>query len=86
MKRNLADKDLAECRGKCNDEVKKYEKIVSYGITMDNQRTENLWNKCKQLQADSEELKGVISNLNGRLSCLENVLGYYNGSEIVSQY
>jgi predicted RNase H-like nuclease (RuvC/YqgF family) len=86
MKRVVAEKELAEYRGKCVEEVKKYERVVSYGIAESEKRTEQMWSKCKALGQSSEELKNIITNLHNRINRLENVLGFYSGAEIVSNY
>jgi len=32
MRKVVAEKELNEYKGKCSDEVKKYERVVTYGI------------------------------------------------------
>ena len=54
MRRVVAEKELGEYRGKCVDEVKKYERMVTYGIAENEKRNENMWNRCKDLGRSSE--------------------------------
>jgi hypothetical protein len=49
MRKVVADKELVDYRSKCNDEVKKYERVVTYGIAENDKRTEEMWKSCKAL-------------------------------------
>jgi hypothetical protein len=70
MRRVVAEKELAEYQGKCLEEVKKYERTVSYGISENGQRTEQLWVKCKSLSSSTEELKQSVTKLHSRINKL----------------
>lgn len=54
MRKVVAEKELAEYRGKCQEEVKKYERIVVYGTAENEKRTEQMWTRCKSLGQSTE--------------------------------
>lgn len=45
-----------------------------------------MWGRCKVLNSSTEDLRNAVTQLHNRINKLENVLGYYNGAEIVSNY
>lgn len=70
MRKVVAEKELGEYRGKCQEEVKKYERIVIYGTAENEKRTEQMWSRCKSLGHSTEELKNTITNLHNRINRL----------------
>lgn len=86
MRRVVAEKELGEYKQKCWEEVKTYERVVTYGIAENDRRSEQLQNKCKVLGQSTEELRTTVTTLHNRINRLEGVLGYYSGAEIVSNY
>lgn len=53
MKRVVAEKELGEYKQKCWEEVKKYEKVVTYGAAENESRSEQLHARCKALGQSS---------------------------------
>jgi hypothetical protein len=54
MKRVVAEKELNEYKQRCWEEVKKYEKVVSYGVAENERRTDQMQTKCKELNQSTE--------------------------------
>lgn len=38
MRKVVAEKELSECRLKCTEEIRKYERVVSYGVAENEKR------------------------------------------------
>jgi hypothetical protein len=54
MKKVVAEKELADYRNRCGDELKKCEKAVNYGIAENEKRTDEMWKNCKNLTKNTE--------------------------------
>ena len=54
MKRVVGEKELGEYRQRCWEEVKKYERVVTYGAAENEKRSEQLQGKCRVLLQSTE--------------------------------
>ena len=70
LKRVVAEKELSEYKLKCNEEVKKCERTVTYGIADNEKKTEEVWSRCKDLSQSSEEMRSTITSLHNRINRL----------------
>ena len=63
-------------KAKLNEEIKKLDKAVKYGISESQKRSEKIQGDCRSRMNASENLKNSMNNLRMRINKLENCLGF----------